>query len=268
MKTIKSISIVVAVLLSLYAVPSIHAESMQYDDDNWHFISPTFYLWLFQVEGDVTAKGTTRDVDMSISDVLEKMDTGFQLYLEVDKGDWGFFVEPSLLGFSEETKVGGTKFKSDLNITLADFGATYRVWRIKDPLPLTVFAMAGGRYWGLELNVDTPGAGFKTTQHKDLIDPFIGFRVRSDLTEKLHLGCRFDIGGFDISSSQSDLTWQTWLLLNYDITKRFSVFGGYRALAVDYEEGGKNERGVDLVFHGPIIGLNFDIFGWLADRKK
>lgn len=269
MKAEKIVTVVTLALLSLVATTSSRAQSMQFEDDEWHVVSPTFYLWLFQVDGDLTVKGQSRDVDMSISDVMDNMDTGLQLYLEVDKGNWGGFVEGSFLGFTEDSKVAGVKFESDLDIIIVDFGGTYRVWRTEDP-DLTLYAMAGGRYWNFDLEVDGNGAAAPDgSTHNDIIDPFVGARLRWDVTEKFHLGTRFDIGGFGISDSQSDLTWQTWLLMSYDLTKRFSVLGGYRALALDYDDGnGVDERGYDLVFHGPVIGFNFDIFGWLEDRKK
>lgn len=268
MKNFKAFAIATALLATIGVATPCFAESMQYDDEDWHVVSPTFYLWLFQVDGNLTGKGPNQDVNLSMGDVMEDM-TSFQLYLELNKGDWGGFVEPTFIGYESEEKKGGVKFKTDADLMLVDLAATYRFWQTDDPAPMSFFALAGARYWNFDFEVDGKGAAAPdSSEQEDLIDPFIGARLRMDISDKLHLGSRLDIGGFRISSLQSDLTWQTWLLLSYDVTRRFAVMGGYRALALDYEDGsGGRKKEVDLVFHGPVLGFNFDIFGWLADRR-
>ena len=50
----------------------------------------------------------------------------------------------------------------------------------------------------------------------------------------------------------SDLTWQAFGCLSYDINETWSIKAGYRALATDYENGGFK---LDAVSHGPVVGL-------------
>ena len=242
---------------------------MQYDDDDWHIIAPTFYMWLFQTDGNLTLQGTTHNADLSIAGVLNHANANIQVYLEVDKGPWGVCVEPTLLSFSGSTMDGGQQYKSSVDIVLVDFCGTYRVWRTKAPKPMRLDALVGGRYWNFDTDVNGVGPAPDANAHLNIIDPVVGGRFRMDVTEKFQLGLRADVGGFGLSDKQSHLTWQTWMSIGYDITKRFSVFGGYRALSLNYDEGhGTKAKGTDATFFGPVIGFDFDIFGWLEDRKK
>jgi opacity protein-like surface antigen len=58
-----------------------------------------------------------------------------------------------------------------------------------------------------------------------------------------------DVGGFGVGS---DLTWQAFGGVSYDINETWSIKAGYRALATDYENGGFR---LDAVSHGPVVGL-------------
>ena len=90
---------------------------------------------------------------------------------------------------------------------------------------------------------------------EDWIDPFIGARLRVDLTKKLMLGLRGDIGGFGIGS---EFSWNASAVLGYRFTRLISAWVGYRALSVDYEKGGGfNSIEYDLIMHGPMIGMGF-----------
>ena len=70
---------------------------------------------------------------------------------------------------------------------------------------------------------------------------------------------RGDVGGFGISSDTSNFSWQAMAMIGYDITRRFSVWGGYRALSIDTEEGsGTKKNGVNVVLSGVILGLQIN----------
>jgi hypothetical protein len=78
------------------------------------------------------------------------------------------------------------------------------------------------------------------------------------LTRKLSLALHGDVGGFGISDSSSDLSWQAIGTLGYDFTQLFTLSLGYRALSVDKHSGsGSSEKGANLQFHGPILGFAF-----------
>ena len=270
MKPQKILSVAVVLQLLLCAPPSSQAQSMQTTNNDWQFISPVFYMWLYQTSGDLTFKGRDHNADLDIGQVLDKQDDNVQVYLEVNKGNWGASIEPTFLSFTSNTKSGGVKFDNTVRIFMLDFAAQYRFWQTTAPKPMSAYATLGLRYWNYGIESDGRGAGAPDLNASlNIVDPTIGGRFRMDVTDKFHLGARADVGGFGLSSKESHFTWQTWLLLEYDLTKHFAVFGGYRAIGVNYEEGhGADNKGVDVVFSGPVIGFDFDIFGWLADRKQ
>ena len=250
--------------------PSSPAQSAQTESNEWQFVAPVFYYWFFQTDGNITANGATHNTDLSLGGVMDDLKQNIQVYLELDKGNWGACVEPTLLEFSGNSKEGGFKFKNSVDISLVDFVGQYRVWHWKDQRSMSLYALAGVRYWNYDIEENGQGVGAPDRNaHLDIIDPIVGSRFRMDATKNLHLDVGCDVGGFGLTEKQSHFTWQTWLLLNHDITKRFSLFGGYRALGLDYNENhGSQNKGVDVVLSGPVIGFNYDIFDWLAALRK
>jgi hypothetical protein len=88
------------------------------------------------------------------------------------------------------------------------------------------------------------------------VDPFVGFRVRHELAPGSELQFLGDIGGFGVAS---DLTWQVFAGYGFDFWQS-NLHGviGYRALAVDYsQDNGTKENNLDLILHGPVVGLSF-----------
>jgi hypothetical protein len=88
------------------------------------------------------------------------------------------------------------------------------------------------------------------------VDPLVGARVRQELASGDEFRLQGDIGGFGVGSK---ISWQA--VGGY--VHNFQLYGlnwqgmiGYRALEVDYSQGGgDSERGINLVMHGPIVGI-------------
>jgi len=125
--------------------------------------------------------------------------------------------------------------------------------------------MTGGR-WGLTLSMATfritnfettltgrfgGGGQIQRSADKTLTDPVIGVRGQAELGDNFFLRYNGDIGGFGVSS---DLVWQAFLGLGYNITDSASVAVGYRGLGVDYSS---DLIDMDLVTHGPVLGFEF-----------
>ena len=89
------------------------------------------------------------------------------------------------------------------------------------------------------------------------VDPFIGARIRHDFGGGQILTLVADVGGFGVGS---DFSWQTIATYAFDVNcfgTSINTVVGYRALAVDYREDGSfGDNGMDLIEHGPIVGLN------------
>jgi hypothetical protein len=63
------------------------------------------------------------------------------------------------------------------------------------------------------------------------VDPLVGAKFRADLGEDFYLSGWGVVGGFGIAS---DAMWDVMGGIGYEISDSFSVFGGDRAVSVDY----------------------------------
>ena len=85
--------------------------------------------------------------------------------------------------------------------------------------------------------------------NKQWVDPFVGIRGQLNVTSRLFLAARADIGGFGVSS---DLVWQVTGSVGYKLTKNVFTEVGYRYLDDDYTDGGFT---YDMATSGAYIGL-------------
>ncbi len=85
----------------------------------------------------------------------------------------------------------------------------------------------------------------------DWVDPFVGARLTSRLTEKAYGVIYGDIGGFGVGS---ELTWQAFAGLGLRLSPQVTLETGYRYLAIDYEEG---ELDVNIDLKGFVLGVGY-----------
>lgn len=91
------------------------------------------------------------------------------------------------------------------------------------------------------------------------VDPVVGARLRHQMAPGKMLRLEGDVGGF---GAGSEFSWQAVGTYGFDTrflgTPLHAVIG-YRALAVDYSENGRfGKNGLDVVLHGPVMGVTFN----------
>jgi hypothetical protein len=245
-------------------------------DEPWQLVMPT-YLWAPGIDGDMTVAGNTADLSIGPHDVLENTDIAIMLYLELRKPTYGFFLEANYFQLGVDragsTPLGGVRsLEYQQDLVIVSPGAFIEVINTGGDRPFVLDAIAGMRYWNMKNQLILKGPIIGKIRGEDtaeIYDPLIGVRGHKYLTEKVGILIRGDIGGFNMGHQTSDFSWQALGTLGYDLGRYFTLFGGYRALAVDYEEGrGASRNGFDLILHGPILGFNWDIFGWLNRNKQ
>jgi hypothetical protein len=89
------------------------------------------------------------------------------------------------------------------------------------------------------------------TSSTDWVDPFVGARLTSRLTEQAYGVIYGDIGGFGVGS---ELTWQAFAGLGWRLNPQVTMEAGYRYLAIDYEEG---ELDVNIDLKGFVLGVGY-----------
>ncbi|MFO7596895.1 MAG: hypothetical protein R6W92_11215 [Desulfocurvibacter africanus] len=208
------------------------------------------YLWMTSLDGEVSARGRTAEVDVDFGEIWDDLDFGAQVHLEAWRGRWGAFADTTYLDLSDDP----SSVDVDTRLWLVEFGGLYQLWKghfarnwFND---LGFDALAGGRYWNTRISIDPPNFP-EAERSRDWADPFIGGRLQGDIVGDLFFSVGGNIGGFGVASH---FTWSATGLLGYRVTPLFSVLAGYRALGVNYEQGG---FGLDTTMRGPIVGASF-----------
>src|SRR5262245_2072607 len=202
-------------------------------------VSVTPYAWLPFLQGAVTVKGRTVDIDVNPFQLLEHLDAvPFMGYAEARKGPLGFYndiffakvgVDGSVSRSVRNLTVGASA-DVDVELAIIEAGGAFEVARwsagsgggLKYGPAFTPYTavdlLAGARYWhqeadikfGLTASVDLGGLvvsrGRATARGGDVdwVDPLVGFRIRHGLAPGQELLLRADVGGFDVGSQ---FTW-------------------------------------------------------------
>ena len=158
---------------------------------------------------------------------------------------------------------------------MAESGLTYQVANWGGGRSSTALDLLGGaRYWNQELDlslavdtsVDLGKLGLERSGSRavarsgtlEWVDPFVGLRLRHELSPGRELQFLGDIGGFGVGS---DLTWQ--LFVATASTFQSGNPRCYTASSVivpgsRLHSGQRNEqKNLDLILHGPVVGLSF-----------
>jgi len=256
-------------VLALALVASVacapQASSQETTSGEWEFeIIP--YFWMAGLSGDATIKGSDSHVSMSSGDVRDKLDFGAQAHLEARRDKWGIFFDFTYLDMSqdgqlEDPNVGPVNDNVGFQEWLIELGGRYQLATRPLEKKRVIFldALGGGRYWYMNADFATTDprfdSSFDRSASENWFDPFVGLRLGANLTKSLLLVSRGDVGGLGVGSKFS---WNASVVIGYSIPRQVSAWMGYRALAVDYENGSGDERfALDMTMYGPMIGVGF-----------
>lgn len=230
---------------------------------DWRFtLAP--YAWATGINGDAGFFGREPvEIDMSFSDVLEKLDFAAMGVAEAHNGTWGLLADVDYANLSADGAVSRAvsadppitaELKGSLEIR--EFMATVMgQWRALDQGSITLDLMGGARYWHVDtdfsLRLKANGEKLKSGSGSDgaaWIDPMIGAKARIDTGTPFYVTSWGMAGGF---GAGSDFSWDVMGGLGYQWTEHFSTMLGYRAVGVDYEEDGFV---YDVIQSGAVIG--------------
>lgn len=233
--------------------------------DKWNFtVAP--YMWAVSMEGKVTVGDYSASSSMSFSDIMNSLQVGALMHMEARKGKLGFFADPIYLKMKEDKTLTAVSNNAaqpstrDITATvetwLVEFGVIYQAgkWQLGDrdsgrSASLDVYG--GGRYWYMHTSLDTSGP-VSPSKTIDFVDPMVGVSFNTNLTEKVVLNLRGDIGGFGVAS---DFSWNAAALFGYRFTPGITGFVGYRALYLDYKT--VHSPRFNITMQGPITGIQF-----------
>jgi hypothetical protein len=246
-------------------------------------LSFTPYAWYPWLQGDMTVKGRSINVDVNPIQVLEHLErVPFFGYGEARNGPIAlysdvFYANLGLTGEGVRSRtlasgITGTLSAAvglDFEEAVVEVGGAYEIMKWDSHTAIDI--LAGARYWHQEGSLNLALAGtldagdlvisgnraIARSGSVDWVDPLVGGRIRYNLAPGQDLILRGDVGGFGVGSQFS---WNTLAAYSFAFAKRdgvtYSGLLGYRALSADYEQGsGRTKYVYDVVMHGPVTGL-------------
>lgn len=211
----------------------------------------TAYMVGASLDGSTGVGDVTADVDVSFSDILDNLDTGFMFAYRGERGPWSIGLDFSFMELEARASGlgpgGGTSasVESDQYIVQLDVGHA---------LTERLGVYGGVRYTELDLDVEVVGGGplgetLSRSGSESWADPVIGLRYAAPLGNRWQLVAKGDIGGFGVAS---DFTWQATAFAAYSFNDNAMLLLGYRHIDVDYEDGNGRDRFVwDVATSGP-----------------
>jgi hypothetical protein len=220
------------------------AGSARADSSGMDWIA-TAYVW----GAEIGADARSRSVDLSFSDIVDKLDMALMGRVEAQGDDFGGFVDVVYMSISDSASRPVADLRAELDMTLMDLAF--------------VWSPTEGRYSGPEVY-----GGMR------YISPDFGLRVQFPQQPPIQTGLDtsytdFLLGGRYVAAINDDWrlvfsgdlssgdTEGTWSLSGYGIYRNgpHRFYGGYRHLEAEFEAG--SDVAVDTSFSGPVLGYGF-----------
>ena len=240
-------------LMMLAAVLLAPGKATAQQADGWQVDFIPFYFWAASTGGEMSAGSATVPFYLDFSQAKDNLGGAFTFHLEASKGRWGLLTDLSFLRLTSgaDFTIGGQTVTGDIELenTIFEAGASYLV---SEPSQFRV--IGGVRTYSLAPTATfvvfdvtrTPVDASQTSAN-----PFVGFTLRPQLSEKWRLLSRADIGAGD-----ADLTWSAELGIGYRFKPWGGVAIGYKGLGMDLQKDDAVVKGYDVVQHGPFFGFN------------
>jgi len=226
------------------------------DTSDWTFTAAA-YLWGSGISGKSGILGLPpQEVDLTFGDVLENLDMAFMGFGQARKGPFvlGLDVDYSKLSAKvDNPRVAEKPLISSIDAETTLWMVTgFGGYSVIDNDTVKVDLIGGARFWsvdvGLKANSEWSAIdGRSVDDDASWVDPLAGITLNADLTESIYVSGWGMIGGFGVGS---DMMWDVMGGAGYRFTDHFSVFGGYRAVSVDYSDDGFV---YDMVQKGPVV---------------
>jgi len=221
----------------------------------WQF-AVTPYLYMTGLNGTVGARGALTDIDVSFGDVVSNLRLGLMGTVEARKNRFVFvndLIWIRLKGDERETPGGlFSTVAARVNMVVWDPELGYRVYESEKG---SLDILGGFRLTSVEnLLIFGTGTqpGFTASQRKTWAMPVGGVHGLMNLSEKMFISGKFDLGGWG-----DNFTTQVYLGGGYRIKPKIALIGGYRYLKTDYSD---NSGFVfDTTMNGIVFGAKFQL---------
>lgn len=232
--------------------------------DQWSY-ELTPYLFAAGLSGNTGIGPVTAEIDMSFSDIVSNLDSGFMAMFEAQKGKWLFIIDGVYLKVEDEQTNTWQGPLSNSNTTALYQSATEQVYHfmighrvLDDKIKLDVLAVE--RYTMIDATLNftlsseselLPDGSPTISGKKSWWEPALAVRVAMPLAEKWTLNGYADIGGFGMGS---DMSYQLLAGINWQFAKSATAKIGYRYLQQNFED---NLFSWDVAASGTYLGIGF-----------
>ncbi len=254
------ITIILTSIVSVFCASPTVADDDNINSDTWQFeITP--YFFAAAMDGTVGMRGVSADIDMSFSDIWERLDKAFMVYFSAQKGDWVFALDAIYFKLEDEKANSWQGPLGNTNTAQLDADVTQQVYSLSagrrvlnEQTRVDVLGVA--RYTSLDTDLklaSTTGSdllpdGSRSVSRKESwCDAAIAVRVLTHIADKWDL-----VGYADIGAGGSDLTYQLLAGVNWQFSKTLSAKFGYRHFYQDYQ---KDDFKWDMTTSGVYAGL-------------
>ncbi len=230
------------------------AQSASSGGSGWEF-AVTPYLWAAGTKVDIeTPQNEDIKVDESFFDILDDLKFAFMGAFEVKHGRFVSVQDIMFLslGSSADGNIGPIPVEADVDEKLLTTTHLFG-YRVVDNGPMFVDVFAGGRFTSIkvDLEIELPLQTIDRDSKKTQFGPVVASRVRFPLSDRWGVAVYGDLGGFGVGA---DISWQLMGTVQYDISDRWRLAGGWRHF---YAKQSKNDFDVRVKLDGPILGVTY-----------
>lgn len=227
--------------------PALAQSSPAADGSAWQN-SVVLYGWGTFIDGDMQLGRVESSADVDPDQIFDALELAAMARYRGQGEHWAFVADAIFAGMGGTHQGPVVKEDLDFDEIVFQADAAYR-------LNPNVEFLFGARYVRLQTTLDTTtvlGGSERRENDATFLDPVVGVRLFGAPGERLRLQAQADIGG----GAGMDLTWQAMLNFGYQATDSCSIWLGYRAISMDFDEsGGRNLFSADLLSHGPLVGV-------------
>ncbi|QYK43414.1 MAG: hypothetical protein KF887_03195 [Paracoccaceae bacterium] len=209
------------------------------------------YVWASGMTGSIRpfTGAPTVSFSKSFSDTLEDLDAAFFLSASAQRDRWVLLGDFSRVVTSRAGTVpGGLPAEGGLKQTTLTLAGGYKA--VVGPT-YSVDVFAGFRAFWLGADVTVAGGAVSASPRRNFVDPIIGLRASAMLAPRWSGMLYADVGGFGVGTESTVVLSG---LLNYHVSERVTVSGGYRTMWIDYDDRGTL---ADVTLGGPILGVSW-----------
>jgi hypothetical protein len=245
---------------SFFVSPAVADEGSS--DDKWQFeITP--YLFAAGMNGTTGIGPISADVDMSFSDITERLDSAFMIYMTARKNKWVYALDAIYFKITDQPSQSwqgplGNTSTAQLNVgmTQQNYSLSFGRRVLNERTKLDVMGVA--RYTGLDTDLKLalttgpnllPDGSRSVSASESWWDAAVAVRVAMPIASKWELA-----GYADVGAGGSDLTYQLLAGVNWQFSKVVSAKFGYRYFYQDYQNGAFKW---DMTNSGGYLGVGF-----------